>query len=80
MRAVGVRDGTLLFSGQKNGDSIEGQAYIFSLKCGPLKYEVKGEMSEGGRRIVLLGFAPKVNAKCEFVDKLPDTLRFDRMK
>ena len=42
LMTVGVRTETMLFFGTKDGDKVEGHAYIFNKKCGPLPYEDKG--------------------------------------
>lgn len=50
----GVRSGTLLFSGQRNGDRVSGTAYVFDRRCGSLPYQDDGEII-GNRRIILNG-------------------------
>lgn len=50
----GVRSGTLLFSGQRNGDRVSGTAYVFDRRCGKLPYPDEGEII-GDRRIILNG-------------------------
>jgi hypothetical protein len=80
MLAVGAREGTMLFLGTRTEAQIEGKAYIFHHQCGPLGYEVHGEMLDGGNVALLTGLAPKVNSKCETIGKVADTLRFERMR
>jgi hypothetical protein len=80
MMAVGARQGTMLFLGTRTGAQIEGKAYIFHPRCGPHEYEVRGEMLDGGNVALLTGLAPKVNSKCESIGKIPDTLRFERVR
>ena len=79
LMTVGVRTETMLFFGTKDGDKVEGHAYIFNKKCGPLPYEVQGRSLNDGRRIVLSGLSPKVDAKCDEVGQVPDVLIFDIM-
>ena len=76
LMTVGVRTETMLFFGTKDGDKVEGHAYIFNKKCGPLPYEVQGRSLNDGRRIVLSGLSPKVDAKCDEVGQVPDVLIF----
>jgi hypothetical protein len=79
LMAVGVRTETMLFLGTKDGDKIEGRAYIFNQRCGPLQYEVQGQSVNNGHRVVLSGLSPQVDAKCEEVRQVPDVLIFDLM-
>jgi hypothetical protein len=77
---VGVREGTMLFYGSRNEDVIEGKAYIFNARCGPLRYEVRGTISDTDKVAVLSGLAPRVNAKCDQVGEFVDSLRFERLR
>ena len=49
LRDAGVRPGTLLFEGRKDGQWYEGNARIFSRHCAgdPYEYWVRGPISEG---------------------------------
>jgi hypothetical protein len=76
---LGVREETMLFYGTRTGTSVEGKAYIFNQRCGPLSYEVRGEIFNNGGIVVLKGFAPKVDSKCEIIGKVPDRLQFQRI-
>jgi hypothetical protein len=52
---AGVRPGTLLFSGAREGDRYYGTAFVFSRHCGaPLEYYVEGDVVSE-RRVVLSG-------------------------
>jgi hypothetical protein len=77
--AVGVRPGTMLFLGTRTAQQIEGKAYIFNRRCGPLGYEVHGEVLDAGKLVMLTGLAPKVSAQCAVVGRIPDTLRFEQL-
>src|SRR5262245_32099107 len=77
--AAGVRPGTMLFLGTRTAQQIEGKAYIFNRRCGPLEYEVHGEVLGAGKLVMLTGLAPKVNEQCAIVGRTPDTLRFERV-
>jgi hypothetical protein len=63
----GVRPGTLLFSGRKEGDYYYGTARVFSRHCpgDPLEYSVEGPVVEGGQglRVILTGSRP-VHKRC----------------
>lgn len=54
---AGVRPGTLLFNGQKNGERYSGTARVFSKFCpgNPLEYYVDGPVLQGPLRIVIRG-------------------------
>ena len=54
----GVRPGTLLFEGRRDGFQYSGTAYVFSKHCGPLAYEVAGPVAPDQRSVVLTGRAP----------------------
>ncbi len=78
IEAVGVKQGTLLFDGQRNGALYTGTAFIFSSQCGPVAYDVRGAVSNGESRITLRGNAPsRFNARCEITAYKDDVLVFD---
>jgi hypothetical protein len=79
MSAVGVRANTTLFLGQKDGDQVEGTAYLFGSKCGPRGYEVKGQFLSGKTALVLSGLSPRVNRGCDVVREVSEALRFERL-
>jgi len=52
---AGVRPGTLLFNGVREGNRYYGTAFVFSRHCDePLEYYVEGEVASE-RRVVLAG-------------------------
>lgn len=53
LQRAGVRSGTVLFSGTRRGDRIEGNAKRFSRFCprAPLEYYVAGRINEHGIRL-----------------------------
>jgi hypothetical protein len=79
MMAVGVRTGTMLFLGTEDGDKIEGSAWTFDPRCGPLRYEVEGQLLNNGSRVALSGLSPRVNSNCDVIGQVPDVLRFELM-
>lgn len=60
MRRAGVRNGTVLFTGTRNGNRYSGQARVFSRYCKgqAFKYNVTGTVSNNDRRVVLRGRRP----------------------
>ena len=73
---VGVKSGTLLFFGTREGGSYSGTAYIFSTACGRAEYQVSGTVSDDQRQVVLYGKAPRKNERCEIIGYVDDTLVF----
>lgn len=63
-RAVSVVD-NLLFSGRKVGNRYEGTAYVYASRCGrKYGYQVSGEISGDGKRVVVRGAAPVIASNC----------------
>jgi hypothetical protein len=79
MFAVGVRANTTLFLGQKEGDQVEGTAYLFDSNCGPFGYQVKGQFFNGNDGLVLSGMSPRISRNCEVTKEVPEALRFERL-
>jgi hypothetical protein len=75
--ARGVRRGTLLFDGRKDGETYSGRSRIFSPKCGPLEYEVSGKVAADQRRVEMTGQRPIVDDKCRVTRTERDTLVFE---
>ena len=71
-----VTSGTLLFSGQKNGDSYFGTAYVFSSKCGAIGYSVSGPVAPDQRSVTMSGRKPRRNGSCRVVGYEDDILVF----
>lgn len=57
LRAAGVRRGTLLFSGRKNGNWYSGMARRFSKYCpgSPLEYYVEGPVASNQLKVTVRG-------------------------
>ena len=69
IRKHGVEEGTVLFSGQWVGRSLEGEAYVFRRDCSPEPYQVSGSYRSGERKFTLRGAAPqRESGGCEVVD------------
>ena len=81
LAAVGVREETMLFLGTRSRNSIEGTAYSFNSRCGPLAYEVRGEVLNSGRSVLLTGLVPsRVTQNCDVADKKTEQLRFELIR
>lgn len=60
----GVRPGTLLFTGKKDGIRYIGTAYVFTKDCKPKAYPVNGEISADEKQVTLKGKVPQLDANC----------------
>lgn len=69
LRKHGVRNGTVLFSGELRGRNLEGDAKVFRRGCDPESYWVSGRYRASMRSFTLRGDAPKrEQGGCEVVD------------
>jgi hypothetical protein len=75
----GVRSGTVLFDGRRNGNKLSGTAYVFDRRCGPISYSEDGEVN-GERQFLLSGqrVPTQLNADCKVVDYRVDPSVFFR--
>jgi len=74
---IGIREGTLLFNGERVGDRYEGVARRFSERCGVREYSVSGEL-EGERRVILRGTVRGLDpSSCRPGSPYDDVLEFD---
>jgi hypothetical protein len=76
MLQAGARPGTLLFTGKAAGLSYAGTAYVFNSVCGAFGYQVSGPILDNYHRVVLTGYAPRINPDCSVGGYKPDTLEF----
>ena len=76
MRMVGAKKGDLLFLGKKDGNSVEGTAFIFNKACGPHPYKADGIMDPNIGTIRLFGEAPILSNKCDVTKSKKDILEF----
>jgi hypothetical protein len=76
MLQAGARPGTLLFTGKAIGLSYAGTAYVFNSVCGAFGYQVSGPILDNYNRVVLTGYAPRINPDCSVGGYKPDTLEF----
>ena len=57
LASVGAKPGTLLFTGRRAGDNVEGTAFVFKANCPPAAYSVRGRFN-ARLNLVLEGSAP----------------------
>jgi hypothetical protein len=74
---VGVRPGTLLFEGRRNGNQYAGRAYVFSKYCGAIGYDVTGSVAADDRSVTLYGSAPLVDQSCRIAQYRDSVLVFN---
>lgn len=74
--ALGIRKGSLLFVGKKNGNSYAGAAYSYAPPCEPKKFQVKGEIADDEKQVVLRGRAPELGTGCKAVGYRDEVLLF----
>lgn len=80
IRASGVRRGTLLFDGVREGFTYSGTARIFNSRCGTKTYAVSGSVSDDEESVTLLGRAPVVDSSCNLTGYRDDYLYFELIK
>jgi len=75
---AGVTPGTMLFKGRfsRKKMSYNGEAYIFSKKCGPVAYKVGGKVSADFRQVELRGMRPVRDASCRRIGARAEKLAF----
>jgi hypothetical protein len=74
---AGVKPGTLLFEGKRDGTAITGTAYQFYRTCKPRGFPVTGNTSDDKRQITLKGKAPLLDAGCKVTGTREDVLVFN---
>ena len=63
-RAVAIVD-NLLFTGRQSGNRYSGTAYVYASRCRrKYGYQVSGEISGDGKRVVMRGAAPVIGKNC----------------
>jgi len=73
---AGVKPGTLLFEGRRNGQTWVGTAYQFYRTCKSRGYQVGGNTSDDLKQITLKGKAPLLDANCNVMGSRDDVLIF----
>lgn len=78
MEGAGARQGTLLFDGERRGDTYTGTARLFSSVCGVNTYQVTGTVSPDQRRVELRGQARRLDRNtCQPTAPFEDVLVFE---
>jgi hypothetical protein len=80
MAQVGVRPGTLLFDGRRDGNQYLGTAYLFPPTCPRIAYDVSGPVSWNDLQVTMYGLAPIVDRNCQVIGYRNDTLVFSHMQ
>jgi hypothetical protein len=80
MAEVGARPGSLLFRGEIENGQYSGTAYIFTMHCGQIPFQVKGPFLDNDERIVLSGQAPRVGRNCRAYESAASSLEFKHVK
>ena len=73
---AGVKPGTLLFDGQRNGQNFVGTAFQFYRTCKSRGFPVTGSTSDDRRQITLKGKAPLLDMNCNVTGTRDDVLIF----
>lgn len=75
---AGVTPGTILFKGKfsRKAMSYSGEAYLFSRKCGPIAYPMKGKVSADYRHVELRGNRPVRDSSCRRTGTREESLLF----
>jgi len=80
MLEVGIRPGSLLFRGEIDNGQYSGTAYIFTLHCGQIPFQVNGPVLDNDQRILLTGQAPRIGRNCHVHESSTSNLEFRRLK
>ena len=80
MLEVGARPGSLLFRGEIDNGQYSGTAYIFTLHCGQIPFQVNGPVLDNDQRILLTGQAPRIGRNCHVHESSTSNLEFRRLK
>jgi hypothetical protein len=78
LEKAGITKGTLLFAGEKTGNSYTGVAYTFTARCGRFSFNVSGPISDDSTSVTMTGEKPKIDLQtCTVIGHEPETLVFD---
>ena len=76
----GVTRGMLAFRGVISNGEYVGTAYTFSRECGALSFPARGPILDNGKRVLLSGPLPKVDASCQKIGSVDHELEFRLVK
>jgi hypothetical protein len=80
LREVGVVGGSVAFEGVQTGQALQGKAYVYSARCGPIAYPASGTISADQKRATVSGKAPYVDAQCARVSSRDSTIDFQAVE
>jgi gag-polyprotein putative aspartyl protease len=76
----GVTRGTLVFRGFSHDGEYVGTAFTFTRECGALSFSARGPILDNGKRILLAGRLPQVDAWCQNIGSVDHQLEFRLVK
>lgn len=79
LREVGVVGGSVAFEGVQTGQALQGKAYVYSARCGPIAYPASGTISADQKRATVIGKAPYVDSQCSRVSSRDATMDFQAL-
>jgi hypothetical protein len=79
LREVGVVGGSVAFEGVQTGEALQGKAYVYSARCGPIAYPASGRITVDQKRATVNGKAPYVDAQCARVSSHDSTMDFQAL-
>lgn len=74
---LGIRSGTVLFSGARTAGNWVGQATTFTRRCGERQFDVSGIELPSPRRLELRGRKPRLDDNCNVAGYRDEVLVFD---
>lgn len=77
LAGLGIKPGTPLFKGTRDGDKLSGEATTFTRHCGTRTYPVSGSLTNDGHRVELHGEKPVLGGSCGVAGTTSETLVFD---
>jgi len=80
LEPAGVRRGTVLFKGRKNGNRYAGEAYLFSRFCPPFVFDVEGPITNASKTVRLRGRAPVRDRSCTITGWQEEELVFTYLR
>jgi predicted aspartyl protease len=76
----GVKLGTLAFLGVSRNGEYVGTAFTFTRECGALSFLAHGPILDNGKRVLLAGRLPQVDARCQNIGFIDHELEFRLVK
>jgi clan AA aspartic protease (TIGR02281 family) len=76
----GVTSGTLAFRGVFRDGQYVGTAFKFTRECGALSFPARGPILDNGKRVLLAGQLPQVDARCQNIGSVDQEFEFRLVK